>query len=121
MGMTPLLLALALHSQDPADLEKLVRALDADAVEERTAATEKLVAIGEAVEPLLNKALEGRPGQELQLRIRGILERILRQNPERTLDAYASENKIDSAAATSPDSNRMLPSVPRSVMMSGNS
>jgi WD40 repeat protein len=75
--------------RDEARIARLIKALDGDDFQERETATQVLAKLGEAVEPALRRALEGKPSPEARRR----LEQLLAAGPaervrtERALEA----------------------------------
>jgi RNA polymerase sigma factor (sigma-70 family) len=69
----------ALPRATPAGAEqisKLIAGLDDDDFDRREKATEELVKVGEQAEPLVKKALEGKPSVEMRRRLEYVLERL---------------------------------------------
>jgi RNA polymerase sigma factor (sigma-70 family) len=57
-------------------ISKLIAGLDDDDFDKREKATEELVKVGEQAEPLVKKALEGKPSVEMRRRLEYVLERL---------------------------------------------
>ncbi len=61
-------------ARDEARIARLVQSLDGDDFQERQAATQELAKLGEAAEPALRRALEGKPSAEARRRLERLLE-----------------------------------------------
>jgi RNA polymerase sigma factor (sigma-70 family) len=68
---------------DRARFERLLAELDSESFAVREKASAELEKQGAAVEPLLRRALAGKPGLEVQRRLRKLLDRLDERSPER--------------------------------------
>jgi hypothetical protein len=59
-----------------ARLARLIADLDAENFDDRDRATRELAALGDAAEPALRKALEGKPSAEVRQRVEGLLAKL---------------------------------------------
>jgi RNA polymerase sigma factor (sigma-70 family) len=100
--------------RDEARTARLVKALDGDDFQERETATRELATLGEAVEPALRRALEGRPSAEARRRLEGLLagDPAERLRTERTLEALElsrlaeAEQVLEALAKGNPEARR---------------
>jgi WD40 repeat protein len=59
---------------DPKEVQRLLAALDSDQFETREKAAKDLAKLAEQIEPALRKALEGKPSEEVQRRVKELLD-----------------------------------------------